>query len=82
MGYMIQVSDEKRDRMSELCEKMLRAGGRLMQCIEDMGEKSMDESEEDYGDDAEYEEAEPRAAYGRYGRAGMRRGHRAERFMR
>ena len=82
MGYMIQVSDEKRDRMSELCEKMLRAGGRLMQCIEDMGEKSMDESEEDDGDDAEYEEAEPRAAYGRYGRAGMRRGHRAGRFMR
>lgn len=53
-----------------------------MQCIEDMGEKSMDESEEDYGDDAEYEEADPRAAYGRYGRAGMRRGHRAGRFMR
>ena len=26
--------------------------------------------------------AEPRAAYGRYGLAGMRRGHRAGRFMR
>ena len=76
---MIQISDEKRDRMSELCEKMLQAGGRLMQCIEDMGGKSMDDGEEDY-DDAEYEEAEPRAAYGRYGRA--RSPRRSSRFIR
>lgn len=45
-------------------------------------EMSREKDEKDYGDDAEYEEAEPRAAYGRYGRAGMRRGHRAGRFMR
>ena len=40
MGYMIEISDSKVDKMSELAEKMLKYGGKLMQCIEEMSEES------------------------------------------
>ena len=30
MGYMVQISEDKRNKMSELCEKMLSAGGKLL----------------------------------------------------
>lgn len=36
---MIQIT-EKIDKMSELCEDMLMAGGKLMRCIEEMSEMS------------------------------------------
>ena len=38
-GYMIEIEHEKKAEMSECCEKILRYGGKLMQCIEDMGEE-------------------------------------------
>lgn len=40
MGYMIEISESKVDKMSELAEKMLKYGGKLMQCIEEMSEES------------------------------------------
>lgn len=33
MGYMIEITESKVSEMSELAEKMLKYGGKLMQCI-------------------------------------------------
>ena len=38
---MIQVTEDKKSEMSELCNKMLHYGGKLMQCIENMQEPGM-----------------------------------------
>lgn len=40
---MFQVTEDKKSEMSELCEKMLHYGGKLMQCIENMQEPEMGE---------------------------------------
>lgn len=37
---MFQITEDKKTEMSELCEDMLRIGGKLMQCIENMSEES------------------------------------------
>lgn len=36
---MIQITEDKKNEMSELCDKMLHYGGKLMQCIENMSEE-------------------------------------------
>jgi hypothetical protein len=36
MGYMIEISDSKLDKMGEYVEEMLWAGGELMHCLEKM----------------------------------------------
>jgi hypothetical protein len=36
---MIQIDEHKYDKMSEYAEKMLKYGGKLMSCIEEMGEE-------------------------------------------
>lgn len=33
---MIQISEEKMDKMSDLTEAMLRAGGQLMSCLDEL----------------------------------------------
>lgn len=72
MGYMIQISDDKRTKMSELCEKMLHAGGKLMQCLESLG----DEPERDgRDDDMDEEDEREERGYSRYGRMGSRKSH-------
>lgn len=38
MGYMIEIHEEKVEKMSELVEKMLKYGGKLMTCIEELEE--------------------------------------------
>ena len=46
MGYIIEISDSKVDKMSEYVEDMLWAGGELMHCIEKMkGEHGYGERE-------------------------------------
>lgn len=46
MGYVIEISDSKVDKMSEYVEDMLWAGGELMHCIEKMkGEHGYGERE-------------------------------------
>lgn len=37
MGYMIEITDSKVSEMSELVEDMLMCGGKLMHCLENMG---------------------------------------------
>lgn len=80
MGYMIEISESKLDKMSELTEKMLKYGGKLMQCIEEMSESSERMGErhsgghsssrfgERYEDDLEreYNERRRRGSDGRY----------------
>ena len=39
MYTMIQIDEHKYDKMSENAEKMLKYGGKLMSCIEEMGEE-------------------------------------------
>ena len=38
MGYMIEITESKVNEMSELVEKMLKYGGKLMHCIDEMGD--------------------------------------------
>lgn len=38
--YMIEIEDSKVDKMAELAEKMLKYGGKLMSCIEELSEES------------------------------------------
>ena len=46
MGYVIEISDSKVDKMSEYVEDMLWAGGELMHCLEKMkGEHGYGERE-------------------------------------
>lgn len=37
---MIQVTDDKVNKMSGLCEEMLTIGGKLMHCLSGLGEES------------------------------------------
>lgn len=46
---MIEITEGKREKMSEHAEKMLRHAGKLMQCIEELGER--DGMGERYDDD-------------------------------
>ena len=61
MGYMIEISDSKVEKMSEYVEDMLWAGGELMHCLEKM------KGESGYGERGgmNYREHEE---YGRYGK--------------
>lgn len=54
---MIEITEDKFDKMAEYTEKMLKYGGKLMSCLSDMGEE--------YG--MNYREHED---YGRYGKRG------------
>lgn len=50
----IIVTESNKQKMSEYAEKMLKYGGKLMQCIESLGEGSMGQrDEEDWEDDDE-----------------------------
>lgn len=71
MGYVIEISENKMEHLAANAEKMLRYGGKVMQCIEELscggnyGERDMDDREEE---DWEREETGMRGSYsGRYG---------------
>ena len=55
--FQIKITSKKRDKMSEHAEKALKHMGKLMQCIEELGED--DDMDERYGT-------------GRYGAGGER----------
>jgi hypothetical protein len=61
----IQIEESKLDKRSEYAEKMLKYGGKLMSCIEEMSEESGmgERGRMNYRD-------EGRHSYGRYGRGG------------
>lgn len=39
-GYIIEIEREKQAEMAECAEQILRHAGKLMQCIEEIGEES------------------------------------------
>ena len=48
---IIKISESKKDKMSEYAEKMLRYGGKLMQCLDELDEGSMGERDDDFDED-------------------------------
>ena len=71
---MIEISESKVEKMSDYAEKMLRYGGKLMQCIEELSEgESMGER---WDDDDRYYDDEGMGERGGYGGSGRGRGQR------
>lgn len=74
MIKMIRITSEKRDEMSDIAGKMLRYGGKLMDCLESLGDEDYGErmgmrEEDDWDDD---DDMGMRGGY--RGGYGMRRG--------
>jgi len=90
---VIKIEEHKVDKMSDYAEKMLKYGGKLMSCIEELSEGSYGERDEDEDDDDDYDEMGMREQGGNYrgnnsGRGGyrddmgMRRSRRTGRYIR
>lgn len=85
---VIKIEESKMDKLSEYAEKILKHGGKLMQCIEELSEGGYGERDDD--DDWEDDEMGMREGYrggygNRYGNRdemGMRRSRRTGRYMR
>lgn len=85
---VIKIEESKMDKLSEYAEKILKHGGKLMQCIEELSEDGYGERDDD--DDWEDDEMGMREGYrggygNRYGNRdemGMRRSRRTGRYMR
>lgn len=78
--YMIKISKDKVDHLAETAEKMLRLGGKMMQCLEELQEpeaygQRMDDGELGYSqrDDIRYRYPET-SGMGMRGGYGMRSG--------
>lgn len=68
---MIQISEEKKEKLSEMCGKALRSMGKMMDCLEALDDEcAWDEKEAD--DMPERDDMGMRG--GGYSRYGMRRG--------
>ena len=57
MATIIEIQEDKIQYLSEYAEKVLRYGGKLMQCIEELENKS--KYHEYYGRDRKRSEKEP-----------------------
>ena len=86
---VIKISEDKKEKMSDYAEKMLKYGGKLMQCIEDLEEGSMgerDDDDDDWDDDDmmgyRYGGGMGERRYRREGGMGERRSRRTGRFIR
>jgi hypothetical protein len=88
---VIKIEESKMDKLSEYAEKILKHGGKLMQCIEELSEGGYGErdDEDDFEDDEEMGMREGYRGGSRYGNRygnrdemGMRRSSRTGRYMR
>lgn len=71
----IIVTENKKEKMSEYAEKMLKYGGKLMQCIEELGSDDMGQRWE------EDDDIDERGGYGmRGGNYGNREGGYGNRY--
>ncbi len=60
---IIEITESKIEKMSDYAEKMLRYGGKLMQCLEEISEgEGMGQRE--YDEYEEYDEMGERGGYG------------------
>ena len=44
MGYMIEIADSRMESLLENAEQMLRYGGKVMQCLEELGSEERTDS--------------------------------------
>ena len=82
---IIKIEESRVDKMSEYCEKMLKAGGKMMQCLEELSEGGYGmRDDEDDDDEMEGMRGGYRGGYGmrEYDGYGMRRNRRTGRYMR
>lgn len=82
---VIRIEESKKEKMSEYAEKILKHAGKLMQCIEDLGEGGYGErDDEDDDDEMEGMRGGYRGGYGMrdYDGYGMRRSRRTGRYIR
>lgn len=83
---MIKITESKKEKMSDYAEKMLKYGGKLMQCLEDLDDGDMgDRDDDDWDDDDDMGEREGgmgQRRYRREGGMGERRSRRTGRFIR
>lgn len=85
---VIKITEDKKEKLSEYVEKMLKYGGKAMQCIEELGEEGYGERDDDDWEDDD--EMGMRGGYrggGGYGNRedggyGMRRSRRTGRYIR
>lgn len=83
---IIKIEEGKVDKMSEYAEKMLKYGGKLMSCIEELSEGGYGERDDD--DDDDWEDMGMRENYNRGNNRGyredmgMRRSRRTGRYIR
>lgn len=68
MGYMIEISESKKEKLSEHIEKALHEMGKAMACVEQFG--AMGERGGSYG--SRYDDMGERGRYGMRGGYGMR----------
>ena len=59
---MIEISESKVEKMSDYAEKMVRYGGKLMQCLEELS--SGESMGERWDDDEDYDDMGDRGGYG------------------
>lgn len=72
MGYIIEITESKVGQLAENAEKMLRYGGKVMQCIDELREGShREDGYMGYRHDDGYDRTDDRG-YGRGGHYGMR----------
>lgn len=82
---IIKIEEGKVDKMSDYAEKMLKYGGKLMSCLEELSEGGYGERDDDDDDDEmEGMRGGYRGGYGmrEYDGYGMRRNRRTGRYMR
>lgn len=86
---IIKITEDKKEKLSEYVEKMLRYGGKAMQCIEELDEGSMGQREDDDDDWDDDEDMGYRNGggigqrrYRREGGIGERRSRTTGRFIR
>lgn len=68
---MIEISESKYDKMAAYVEEILSSGGKLMSCLEGLGNESYNERGRYGNKDDRYDD--DRYMYGDRGRSGMRR---------
>lgn len=87
---IIKITESKKEKMADYAEKMLRYGGKLMQCLDELDEGSMgerDDDDDDWDDDDDdmgYRNGGGmgQRRYRREGGMGERRSRRTGRFIR
>ena len=88
---VIRIEESKKEKMSGYAEKALKSMGKLMQCIEELGEDEYGDRDDDWDeDDFEEDDVGQRGGYrmrrentgGGGGSMGQRRSRRTGRFIR